>query len=321
LRGSIDVQTRSGLNRIHGDAFTFVQNGALNATPPLGLYPHKPDESRVRAGVALGGPIQRDRTFYYVAAEQEIAHGEDTNDLQPATLSTINSALKHVGPMSNVTLQSGFFPTTDQETEISGRIDRVATVNEAIMLRYAFTDSRNVNDAFHTDELIDRTARGSSFVADNSLNGALTSTLNANRLNKLSFELTQRRAVDITESSADPGVQIAGVALFGAPYSGNSRRFETHTEFADSVSLQRRQHLLQFGGRIDRVSLRANVPDGSQGFFVFGDLAALQAGNADFFTQSFGNFATNFTEVRFAGFSQGSLGTVASAYAGLWGAL
>jgi hypothetical protein len=86
LRGSIDVQTRSGLNRIHGDAFTFVQNGALNATPPLGLYPHKPDESRVRAGVALGGPIQRDRTFYYVAAEQEIAHGEDTDDLQPGTL-------------------------------------------------------------------------------------------------------------------------------------------------------------------------------------------------------------------------------------------
>jgi hypothetical protein len=45
--------------------------------------------------------------------------------------------------MSNVTLQSGFFPTTDQETQISGRIDRVATVNEAIMLRYAFTNSRN----------------------------------------------------------------------------------------------------------------------------------------------------------------------------------
>jgi len=70
--GSIDVQTRSGVNRVHGDAFTFVQNGALNATPPLGRYPHKPDESRIRAGSALGGPIQRDKMFYYVAAEQEI---------------------------------------------------------------------------------------------------------------------------------------------------------------------------------------------------------------------------------------------------------
>jgi hypothetical protein len=39
--GSIDVQTRSGLNQRHGDAFLFVQNGALNGTPPLGLSPYK----------------------------------------------------------------------------------------------------------------------------------------------------------------------------------------------------------------------------------------------------------------------------------------
>jgi hypothetical protein len=32
--GSIDVQTRSGLNRPHGDAFVFVQNGALNNPTP-----------------------------------------------------------------------------------------------------------------------------------------------------------------------------------------------------------------------------------------------------------------------------------------------
>jgi hypothetical protein len=302
--GSIDVQTRSGLNRIHGDAFTFVQNGALNGTPPLGLNPYKPDESRVRAGVALGGPIQRDRMFYYVAAEQEFARGEDTNDLKPSTLSAINSALKQYPPLSNLALQSGFFPTTDQETELSGRVDRNLTTREGIMLRYAFTNSRNVNDAFHTDELTDWTARGSSFIADNSLNGTLTSTFSGTVLNRLSLELAQRRAVERTEQTSGPGILIPGVALFGTPYSGNDRRFETHLEFADSISLQRRQHLLQFGGRADRVALRTHVTDSSQGFFAFASLAALQAGNADFFSQSFGNFDTNLSELRFAGFAQ-----------------
>jgi len=302
--GSINVQTRSGLNRIHGDAFTFVQNAALNATPPLGLYPSKPTGSLVRAGVALGGPIQHDKVFYYIAGEQELANGEDVSDLKPSTLNTINSALKQSGPLSSLTLQSGFFPTENQETEISGRLDRTLTAHETIMLRYAFTNSRNVNDAFHTDELTDRTARGSSFIADNSLNGTLTSTLSANLLNKLSFEVAQRRAVDRTESVSGPGVLIPGVALFGTPYSGNGRRFETPLEFADSLSIQRRQHLFQVGGRIDHVALRADVPDGSQGFYLFSNLAALQTGNADFFTQSFGNFDTNFAEVRFAGFAQ-----------------
>jgi Carboxypeptidase regulatory-like domain/TonB dependent receptor len=302
--GSIDVQTRSGVNRIHGDAFAFVQNGALNGTPPLGLSPYKPDESRVRAGVALGGPIQRDKMFYYVAAEQELARGEDTNDLKPATLTSINTALKQYRPLSTLALQSGFFPTTDQETELSGRVDRNLTTRQAVMVRYAFTNSRNVSDAFHTDELTDRTARGSSFIADNSLNGTLTSTFSGTLLNKLSFELARRRVVERTNQISGPGILIAGVALFGTPYSGNDRRFETHLEFADSISLQRRQHLFRFGGRADRVALRTQVTDGSQGLFAFASLAALQAGDADFFSQNFGNFDTNLCEVRFAGFAQ-----------------
>ncbi|GGG73200.1 TonB-dependent receptor [Edaphobacter dinghuensis] len=302
--GSIDVQTRTGVNRIHGDAFTFVQNGALNGTPSLGLNPHKPDENRVRAGVALGGPIQRDKTFYYVAAEQEMARGEDTNDLNPSTIGIINSSIRKYPPLGNLSLQSGFFPTTDQETELSGRIDRTMTAREAIMLRYAFTNGRNVNDAFNTDELTDRTARGSSFVADNSLNGTLSSTLTESVLNKLNFELAQRRAVERTGQSVGPGILVSGTALFGTPSSGNDKRFETHTEFADTVALQLRQHFVQFGARADHVALRTEMPDGSQGLFVFGNLAALQNGTPDFFTQSFGNFNTNLGEIRFAGFAQ-----------------
>jgi len=302
--GSIDVQTRTGLNHIHGDAFTFVQNGALNATPPLGLNPYKPDESRVRAGVALGGPIQHNKMFYYVAAEQEMARGEDTNDLEPSTLNSINSLLRNYPPLSHLNLQSGFFPTTDQETEVSGRIDRTLTNREAIMLRYAFTNGRNVNDAFHADELTDRTARGSSFIADNSLNGTLTSTLTESTLNKLSFELAQRRAVERTGQTAGPGILISGTALFGTPYWGNGRRFETHTEFADTVALQLHQHFVQFGGRADHVVLRTLVPDGAQGFFAFGNLVAFQKSNPDFLVQSFGSFDTNLSETRFAAFAQ-----------------
>ncbi|MDQ2945156.1 MAG: TonB-dependent receptor, partial [Acidobacteriota bacterium] len=301
--GSIDVQTRSGLDRIHGDAFIFVQNGALNGTPPLELAPHKPDENRIRAGVALGGPIQRRKAFYYVAAEQEFARGEDTNDLKPVTLNIINSSLKNYAPLSGLSLQSGFIPTTDQETELSGRVDRPLTKNEAIMLRYAFTNTRNVNDAFHIDELTDPSARGSSFLSDNSLNGTVTSTRGADLVNKLSSELAQRRALNKTGSISGPGILVPGIALFGTPYAGNDRHFETHLEFADTVSLVRRQHLYQFGGRVDRIALRTHVPDDSQGFFVFAGLAALQTGNADFFAQSFGNFSTNFVETRFAGFA------------------
>ena len=302
--GSIDVQTRTGVNKIHGDAFTFVQNGGLNAIPPLGLYPRRPEENRVRVGVALGGPIQRDKTFYYVAGEQEMAHGEDVNDLKPSTLNAINAAIANYSPLNHLSLHSGFFPTTDQETELSARLDRVLSPRESLSARYAFTNARNVNDAFHTDEQADVSARGSSFIADNSLNATLTSTFSQTLLNSLSFELAQRRAVMRTGLTSGPGINIAGLAYFGTPYSGNSRRFETHTEFADSISKQLHHHLLQFGVRSDHVALRADIRDGSQGQFVFADLAALQNRTPDFFIQSFGRFNTNLAEVRFSAFAQ-----------------
>jgi hypothetical protein len=303
--GAIDVQTRAGANHVHGDAFLFVQNGALNATPPLGLNPYKPEESRLRAGVALGGPFRHDKTFYYLAAEQELARGEDTNDLKPATVSQINSAIQQSGPLHGLILQAGFFPTTDQETELSGRIDHLFSERQSAMLRYAFTNSRNVADAFNTDELADRTARGSSFISDNSLNGTLTSTLSTSLLNKFSFELSQRRAGERTNRTSGPGVLISGVALFGTPFAGNDRRFETHLEFEESAMLQRERHLFQAGAGVDRIALRAQVLDGGHGFFVFPTLAAFTSGNADLYTQSFfNNPHTNFAEYRLNAYLQ-----------------
>jgi hypothetical protein len=302
--GSIDVQTRSGHNRLHGDAFLFAQSGALNATPPLGLSPYKPDESRLRGGTSLGGPIQRDKTFFFVAAEQEIARGEDANDLKPATIAQINSALQSVGPLQRLSLRTGFMPTTDQETELSARIDRALTSKQSVMLRYAFTNTRNVNDAFNTDELSDRTARGSSFTADNSLNGTLSSTLRSSALNKLNFELAQRRAVERTGSVTGPGILIPGVALFGTPYFGNTRRFETHLDFNDALSLQINRHLFQTGLSVNHIALRTHTADGSQGLFLFPSLSALQSGNADFFTKFNGATDTNLGELRLAAYAQ-----------------
>src|SRR6267378_4401880 len=82
--GSINVITRPGTNIIHGDAFLFAQDGALNAREPFESDPAKPSFRRFRAGAALGGPILKDRTFYYAAAEQEHNRGEAGSDIDSA---------------------------------------------------------------------------------------------------------------------------------------------------------------------------------------------------------------------------------------------
>lgn len=302
--GSIDVQTRSGANLQHGDAFFFVQNGALNAAPPFENAPYKPDESRLRAGLSTGGAIQRMNTFYYLAGEQEYARGEDANDLSSVTIDQINHSLQQVGPLTSLSLQSGFIPTVEQETELSGRADHALTRRQSLMLRYAFTNNRNVNDAFNTDDLSDRSARGSEFISDNSVNGTLSSTFSERTLNRISFEAAQRRAVERTGFTSGPGVLIPGVAQFGTPYRGNSRRFETHLSIEDGLLRQHGRHLFQLGGGVNHVAERVRNLDGFHGLYVFRDLQALANGNAEFYTQSFGHPSTRFSEVRTSAYVQ-----------------
>src|SRR5258708_2441196 len=81
--GSINVITRSGTNIIHADGFLFAQDGTLNAREPFEADPAKPSSRRFRGGAALGGPIVKDRTFYYAAAEQEHNRGQAGSAIDP----------------------------------------------------------------------------------------------------------------------------------------------------------------------------------------------------------------------------------------------
>jgi hypothetical protein len=65
--GFVSAVTRSGTNQIHGRAYSFFQDAALNATPSfLPKYaPNKPPYSSQRVGGQLGGPILKDKLFYF----------------------------------------------------------------------------------------------------------------------------------------------------------------------------------------------------------------------------------------------------------------
>ena len=301
--GSVEAETREGTNLQHGDAFLFVQNGALNGTPALEDVPRKPDENRLRAGLSTGGAIHKSRLFYYTAAEQEMAPGEDAGDFNSSTAAAIDAALSPAGPLRGIHVHQGFFPTTNQETELSVRIDRDSATN-GLMLRYALTNNRSVNNAFGTDDLADLTARGSAFYEDNSINGSWVHTLSPQWLNQLTYEVSQRRADLRTDSRLGPGIVIPGVARFGTPFTGNSRRYETHVDLAESVVRQHGAHFVEAGIAATHVGLRAADREGFQGLYVFPTIADLAAGNPDSYIQSFGDPNSNFTETRWAGWAQ-----------------
>jgi hypothetical protein len=304
--GPINVITKSGVNTLHGDAFAFVQNGALNARDPLTNETGAPDLSRFRAGLSAGGPIVRGRTFYYVAGEQEGAHGDDSSLIPPSVASTINGILGS-GTFPRITTRAinpAVFRVGRAETEVSGRLDHHVGNKHSLLLKYALTNNREAGDAFNTGGLVDPSGRGSSFVEDQGITGSLISVLADNALNSVRFQVSTRRAVLRSADQIGPEISIAGQVDFGRPYDGIDRRRENHYELADVASLAKGRHLFSFGADLDWIRENVSAYDGFGAVYVFPTLNSFLNGQPDQYRQAFGNPNTNFATPKYSGFIQ-----------------
>jgi carboxypeptidase family protein len=66
--GVVNIITRSGSNAFHGDVFGYLRNRNFQAVNPFSTVPN-PAYTRVQGGAAFGGPIKKDKTYFYFAYE------------------------------------------------------------------------------------------------------------------------------------------------------------------------------------------------------------------------------------------------------------
>ena len=104
--GVVNIITRSGSNAFHGDVFGYLRNRNFQAVNPFSTVPN-PAYTRVQAGVAFGGAIKKDKTFYYFSYEVTRRHetgfssiGQGNFGLTPFDASAFFGA-----PPGNVNLQ------------------------------------------------------------------------------------------------------------------------------------------------------------------------------------------------------------------------
>ena len=66
--GVVNIITRSGSNEFHGDVYGFLRDRDFQAVNPFSTTPN-PAYTRVQAGTAFGGPIKKDKTYYFFSYE------------------------------------------------------------------------------------------------------------------------------------------------------------------------------------------------------------------------------------------------------------
>src|SRR6476469_2382649 len=96
--GVVIETTKSGTNQLHGSAYEFLRNNAFDAP---GFFAPVRNGSKVSPelrynvfGVTAGGPIRKDKTFFYFAYEGQRLVTASTNTL------TVPSLLQHTGDFS-----------------------------------------------------------------------------------------------------------------------------------------------------------------------------------------------------------------------------
>jgi hypothetical protein len=86
--GAINIGIKSGTNRLHGTAFAMGRNSSLEAKDPFGLGAPAPDRI-IQQGATLGGPIKKDKLFFFSAYEgQSFRLQTSSTDQLPASLAS-----------------------------------------------------------------------------------------------------------------------------------------------------------------------------------------------------------------------------------------
>ena len=269
--GIVNAITKSGTNEVHGSLFYFQRLEALTSNTSDG----KPltDFHREQIGGTIGGPIVRDKAFYFFAIEHlrenltranlSVPIGATPCSVQAPTI-TANEALINGNPDCQRLALINFFRTRlSQEeglpiqrpirnTAFLGKIDWNLTPSNKLGISYNFDYSKNTNQTFDV-ETYGNSANGTEGPSKiNVLNLNLYSTISPTMVNEGHFtysrEVRPRSAIP-SKIPADTAMGFATTFRFGNPFFLQPNIDETfwRTQLRDNVSIVKGNHTIKFG--------------------------------------------------------------------------
>ena len=281
--GVINAVTKSGTNGFHGSAFLFDRNNKLGARNPASFVnglAYKAPDVRYQFGGTVGGPIVKDKAFFFFSYEQQkrdfpgvsrFGTPSFPSTVTPATLTAairglttdqINSALSFINSLTGPTPRRG-----DQKLFLP-KLDWNITPNNAFTATY--NRLRWVSPAgVQTGATVtrDRNGFGDDFVKSDSLNLRLASTLSSKLINEGRFQYAKELDSQFaqpplpgeptTANGFSPQVALGGTngITFGKS-TGLDRRAlpdEKRLQFADTMTYSVGNHTVKWGVDINHV--------------------------------------------------------------------
>ena len=285
--GVVNVITKSGTNALHGSAFHFQRLEALTANTSDG-NPLK-DFRREQFGGTLGGPIVKDKAFFFGAFEQ-ITGNLTRNNLSlpigtPCSVQTptiqANEALINGSADCQRLALLNFFRTTRQQEEglpvkkpvntsaFLGKLDWKWNDANDFAFSYNFSRSRKDNETFDVPTY-GNSANGTEGPGKiHVFNFNLYTTVSASKLNEFHATYSREdrpRSANRSNIPADTAMGFATTFRFGSPFfmqPGVDELFQRF-QIKDNFTLLAGKHNVKFGGEY----IRSNNTQVFRGFFT-----------------------------------------------------
>lgn len=246
LGGFINVVTKSGTNSLHGSAYDYLQNQAVDARSLLSL-PQFDTLRRNQFGGSFGGALRKDKTFLF-------ANYEGLRGARSPTYPTL--LVNDLGLINLAKAALGLAPENLNLLQTKRHDDGFVRLDHQLNSRNNLSVSYNVEDSHDTNLLVGETLDGGGVAApsgahnalinDQALGGSLISALTPALTNAALVEYS-RRSYNFPAVTGQPDLDIPNLVMFGHHYGVFDYTGESREQFSDTVSWNRRSHLLKAG--------------------------------------------------------------------------
>jgi outer membrane receptor protein involved in Fe transport len=284
----INVVTKSGTNEWHGSAFEFFRDEALNSnTPILTARNAKRPKSQINQfGATIGGPIKKDRAFFFFAYDGQ--RSNIPNVVDAPNFFAQSAAIRNLLAPKMNTYQIG----RDQDVYMAKTDIRLNNSNQ-LVLRFNqqnFTGNNNENGG----PLSVEEHSGNSVAKTTTFSGSLISTLSPTIINDFRFQFGRDREpgeanTDVTEARIQTG---GGFLQLGRNNFSPRETTIKRAQFVDVVSLTRGEHSVKFGADLNFDRVFNFFPGLFTGQYTFNSYALFASNTPATFVQNFAGAGT-----------------------------
>jgi outer membrane receptor protein involved in Fe transport len=273
--GFVNVVTKSGTNDVHGSAHLYFKNEGLSSKPKRadGTSADKFDFKQAQTGFTLGGPLKKDKAFYFLALDYQ--DGTSTKQTDP---SRIEQRVVDFFATLGSPNENGPIERTNDARVFLGKIDFQLSEKHLATIRYNYTWSEQVNGTFDVDSW------GSSANAiekdySHAVTGSVISGLSGSLLNEFRFQWAKEwrprpyNGPDITGQSRplpDTAFDFGSAYRFGMPFFIPVDYFDQRIQFNDNLSVIKGRHAMKFGVEFNRVNSNQTFRGFQNGRYIFG---------------------------------------------------